>query len=107
MALPLAAGFLGTFFVSFTGHIVARALWSVGVGVISYVGISQLMDTLVGLVHTKVGGISSNVLHIVGLAGFDVFLSLVLSANCGTVAFLMATSGLKRFGFLNNQSGGS
>ncbi len=107
MALPIVgglfAGSLGAFFAAAIGGIVARILWSLGLGVVSYIGVTALMNQLVTLVHNQIGGITSDVLHLIGMAGFDVFLSLCLSAHIGTVSFMMASSGFKRLQFMNTE----
>lgn len=107
MAIPIVAGIagllsgsLGVFFAAAIGGIVARVLFSIGLGVVSYVGVTALMNQLVDMVHQELGGITSDVLHVVGMAGFDVFLSLCLSAHIGTVSFLMASTGFKRMQFM-------
>lgn len=110
MALPIVAGVaglmsgsMGVFLAAAIGGIVARVLFSIGLGVVSYVGVTSLMDRLVSMVHSELGGITSDVLHLVGMAGFDVFLSLALSAHIGTVTFLMASTGFKRLQFMQEQ----
>ncbi|MCK5532401.1 MAG: DUF2523 domain-containing protein [Halopseudomonas aestusnigri] len=107
MPLPiiggLFAGSLGAFFAAAIGGIVARILWSLGLGVVSYVGVTALTNQLVTMVHNQIGGITSDVLHIVGMAGFDTFLSLCLSAHIGTVSFMMAAGGFKRLQFMQGQ----
>ncbi|WP_323773124.1 DUF2523 family protein [Alcanivorax sp.] len=113
MTLPLVAGVaglfsgsLGTFLAAAAGGIVARVLFSLGMGVVSYVGVTSLTNQLVSTVHSKLGGVASDVIHLVGLSGFDVFLSLCLSAHIGMVAFMMASGGFKRLQFMTDQSGG-
>jgi len=113
MPLPIVAGVagllsgsMGTFLAAAAGGIVARVLFSIGLGVVSYVGVTSLMNELVSRVHNELGGVASDVMHLVGLAGFDTFLSLCLSAHIGTVSFLMASSGFKRLQFMTDQSGG-
>lgn len=100
LQIPLLAGALGAFFASAIGGIVARGLASVGMGVITYTGVTYALDHAVSMVHGRLGGVPSDVLQLVGLAGFDVFASLVLSAHIGAVSFLMASTGFKRLGFL-------
>lgn len=100
MPLPLVAGFLGTFFAAAIGGMVARVLAALGLGVISYVGVTFVINQAVSLLHSQVGGMPSDIVNVLGMAGIDVFLSLVISARFGWITFLLAHKGVKRIGFM-------
>lgn len=105
MALPvLAAGLLGVFAASAIRAIVARVLGALGFGIVSYVGVTAALNQLIALIHTRLGGVTSDIFHLVGMAGFDVFLSLVISARFGMITFLFAQRGWRRLSFLNNEA---
>lgn len=100
MPLPLVGGILGTFFAMAAAGIVARVFAAIGLGVVSYVGVSYVVNEAIGLLHSQVGGLPSDITQLLGLAGFDQFLSLVVSARFGVISFMMAHHGFKRISFL-------
>ena len=98
--MPLLAGLLGTFFAAAIGGMVARVLGALGLGVVSYVGVSYFVNEAISMLHSQVGGLPSDIAHMLGLAGFDVYLSLVVSARFGVITFMLAHKGFKRISFL-------
>lgn len=103
--MPALIPLLGVIIASLIGGIVARILLALGMGIVSFVGVTHMANQLVQRIHDNVGGIPSDVLSILGLAGFDVFLSLVISANVGSITFFFAASGYSRLSFLNKEGG--
>lgn len=97
--MPALIALLGSFLASALPGIVARILAAVGMGVVSYVGVTALLNQAVSMLHSRVGGLPSDIANLLGIAGFDVFLSLVISAKFGIVSFLIAHRGLKRLTF--------
>ncbi len=86
---------LGNLIARGVGAIVARVLAALGMGVVSYVGVQLGIEELVQQVVTNFQGIGSNLTAIAGLAGLDVLLSLVISAQV-TAITLRVTMGAFR-----------
>lgn len=103
MALPLLGGLLGTFFAMAAAGIVARVFAAIGLGVVSYVGVSYMVNQAIAMLHGQVGGLPSDIAQLLGLAGFDQYLSLVVSARFGVISFMLAHQGFKRISFLRGE----
>lgn len=98
--MPYLLAFLGTFFAASLRGIVARVLATLGLGLVSYVGVSVAVDNAKALIHSHVGGMPSDMLNLMGLAGLDVFLSLIVSAYFGSLVYRVSMMGAKRLGHL-------
>ena len=98
--MPLLAMFFGSFFAMSLRGIVARVLGTLGLGLVTYVGVTTAVNYAISLLHSKLGGIPSDITNLMGLAGLDVFLSLFISARFGVIAYFAATAGLKRLSFI-------
>jgi hypothetical protein len=96
----LLAMFFGSFFAMSARGILARVLGALGMGLVSYVGVTAAINYAISLLHTKLGGIPSDITNLMGMAGLDVFLSLVISARFGVIAYFVAAMGLKRLSFI-------
>lgn len=99
-AIPLLAGALGWFFAKAAVGIVARVLSALGLGVVTYAGVTFVLNQAVAQLHSEIGGVPSDVAQLMGLAGIDVFLSLVISARFGVISFWAAHKGWSRLTFL-------
>ncbi|MCQ6263076.1 DUF2523 domain-containing protein [Alcanivorax sp. MM125-6] len=102
--MPAILQAFGVWFSGAIGGMVARALGSIGIGVVSYIGVTTVIQQVIDLIHSHLGA-ASNVLHLAGLAGLDVFASLVISAYAGVVAWGIAVGGMKRLSFLQGAGG--
>lgn len=100
MALPLIVGALGVFAAASITGIIARALLALGMGVVTYVGVDLAMTQAVNLLQDKVGGIPADMLQLLGLGGFDVMVSLIISAKTSVIAFQLANAGFKKLSFI-------
>ncbi len=98
---PIAA-----FIASIIGGTVARVLGTVGMGVLVLQGVEFGMDTLSNLIYTHFGEVGSDLFGLLGLAGFDVYIKLVISAHMGLIAFVTVAGSLKRFGFAATEGAG-
>jgi hypothetical protein len=102
MALPLvAAGLLGAFAAGAIKGIIARVLGALGFGIIGYTGVTMALNQLVNVIHSQLGGITSDFMNLIGMAGFDVALSLIISARFGMITYLFASRGFKRITFMS------
>lgn len=103
--MPAIFSALGVFLAGAIRGIIARALASLGMGVVTYAGVTTFIDAMVQMIHSNFSGIPSHILQVLGMAGIDVFMSLVLSAHMGVLTFAMSATGFKRISFLRNEEG--
>lgn len=66
--------------VSAAGSLAGRVLISLGIGFVSYSGVTATLNYLVGLVHTNANSLPSTVLAALGLLQFDVVLGIFVAA---------------------------
>jgi hypothetical protein len=105
MPLPLLGGVLGGFLAAAIGGMVARVFSAIGLGLVAYTGVTYMINQATTLLHSQVGGLPSDIAQLLGLAGFDVYLSLVVSARFGVITFLAAHKGFQRISFVNREAG--
>jgi len=78
MALPFA-GALGGVLITITGSIVGRVLASLGLSLITYVGINQSMDWLRDRIIVALAGLPPDVVQILGLLKVGTCLTILFS----------------------------
>ncbi|MDO3383853.1 DUF2523 domain-containing protein [Gilvimarinus algae] len=101
MQMPSIFSPIAVFLATITGPLVARVMLALGVGVISYTGIDVALTELFDRINTSWSGIPANVIAICGLAGIDVFITLVASAYMSSITFRLVSGAIKRIGFMN------
>lgn len=83
--------------LAFITPAVARMLQALGIGMLSYVGLSALVERLVSEAVASLNGLPSTLAAWIGLLGIDQMLSIMLSALIGRVAIQALTNvGLKK-----------
>ena len=87
-------GGFGTFLASIAWPIVSRVLASMGMGVISYVGLKAALDAAIGSAQGSMSGLAPEVAAILSISGGITALSIV-SGGLVTSVSLVA---LKRIG---------
>jgi hypothetical protein len=97
---PVAA-----FIASIIGPTTARVLGAIGLGTISLTGVQVTMDGVIGHIKSAMGGVTSDILAVITMAGFDVFLSLIISAYIGIISIRTLFGAFKRFGFMDLNGG--
>jgi len=88
MALPLlavAGGFLAqiglrAFLLTIVGSLVFRALFALGFGYLTYVGFTNLMDSLKNHVYSLFSSVPVEVAHLMGLANIDIAINIMFGA---------------------------
>jgi len=95
MALPLALA-LGGVLSWVAGSLIARLVIALGIGVVTYIGVSAGMDTLQAMVVSELGGLPAHLIQALGLLRFDDAITLVFSAIAARVA--LASVGKLAFG---------
>lgn len=91
MPAPLVVAFWSSF-VAIAGPLVVRVLAAIGLGVVAYAGISELMDTLFDLVQTNIGALGADILQFVAVFNVDRFFTMVFSAFTIKLVFMGLTA---------------
>lgn len=105
MPVPIVtAAFAGiiTFFTTKLGFIIAVALASLGIGLVTYVGFDLALDSVKNLVIAEVGGLPADITGLIALAGVDKAITVLFSfaAAALTVKIGANTFRLTKFKFL-------
>ncbi len=83
--------------VSIAGILVGRIAIAIGVGVVSYTGLSVLLDSLKAQVISSLGNLPSTAIAVMGLMQVDVIISILFSAVAARLLLNGLTGGaLKR-----------
>src|SRR5699024_3684694 len=98
--MPVIFKAIGVFLASAIPGIIARVLGAIGIGVISYAGVNLATNQIVSSLQSNFSNIATNLLSLLGIAGFDVFVSLVISTHVGALAFIVSMGGFKKLSFL-------
>lgn len=68
------------FLASIVGPLAAKILTSLGIGAITYVGITALLSTVTSFLISNITGLPADVLALLGLCKADVMINIMLSA---------------------------
>ena len=83
MALPLAATlapFIGFIVGKFAIRLVYRVLASLGIGIITYTGTSQFIQSYSSQISSQFSSLPPQAAQVFGILNIDVFMSLIISA---------------------------
>lgn len=84
--------------VSAAGSLIGRILIALGIGVVSYTGVSALLSSLRSEVQGYITGMPADILPILGALKLDVAVSIIFSAIAARFALQGLTSGaVKKF----------
>lgn len=84
---------LGTFLVAIAGPVAKRVLSSIGIGVVSYAGLTVVLNQLLSNARSAWSGLAGDVAGLVGLAGLNTAASIM----AGALITRVSLSALKRF----------
>mgnify|MGYP001318987389 FL=1 len=79
MPLPLVAA-LWAGLAAIIVPLAVRVVVGLGLAVVTYLGVSALLDNATSQLYSYLGGVSSSVLVIIGMARVDDFIAVILSA---------------------------
>lgn len=96
---------IASFIASIIGPTTARVLGAIGLGTISLTGVQMTLNGVIGHIKSGMGGITADMLSVITMAGFDVFLSLIISAYMGVISIRTLFGAFKRFGFMDLNGG--
>lgn len=98
--MPIIAGALA-WLLTLVPAFVAKVLVSLGVGIVSYTGVSLLLGRLTTAVLNNAGAISGDIGAFLNLAGLDVCFSMVLSALSMRLALQTTNGVINKVSFTN------
>lgn len=82
-------GTLGAFLAAAVGPLAKRVLQALGIGIISYAGLSVALTAVIDSVKSSWSGMSGPVLDLLQLAGFNTAIGIVLGAMVAKLSFTM------------------
>lgn len=88
-------GYIVAFLYSIIGPLVAYVIKAIGFGIVTYVGLSIIFDSLEYQVHSKISGIPSDLLNFANLMGFDTGIKIILATATACAAYkaMIASTG--------------
>lgn len=98
--MPLLFKAIAVFLAMIVSGVVARALASIGIGIVIYNGVDILLDKIHEYVLMHFGSVGASIAQVLGLLGFDVFVSLILSAHAAVIASRLFGGAFVRLGFV-------
>lgn len=78
--MPAAFVALFSFLSSIVGPLVAKVLTALGVGLVTYTGITLLLDQVRDAVVNNIGAVGASYIGLFGLAKIDVAINIMLGA---------------------------
>ena len=84
---------MGTWLVGLAGPIITRMLLAIGVGTVTYAGLSAAIGAAISAAKTAYGGMTGDVASIVALSGFGDALGIIAGAIVTSVSLVA----LKKF----------
>lgn len=98
MALPLLLGpaIIGAMSVAI-GSLAWRVVIALGIGVVSYTGVTSMVDTMRGSVISNMSGIGGDVIGLIAYLWIDKGLTVIFSAVTILLSMRILTGTLKKF----------
>lgn len=96
---------IASFIAQIIGPTTGRVLGALGLGAISLTGVQMTLNGVITHIKNSMGGVTADILNMVSLLGFDVFLTLVISAYMGVISIRTLLGAFKRFGFMDFEGG--
>lgn len=90
--------FLGQLLLFLAGPLVIKALVTLGIGIVTFVGVDALVSAALNEIVSRFSGLPAAVAQIAGLLGVDVAITIILSAYSIRLVLAGLTSvGIRRF----------
>jgi len=87
------AGGFGSFLLGISGPIARQVMVSIGVGVVTFAGLSTAVSGALGSAKSAIGGLTGDVLQVAAMAGTFTSLSIIAGGIMAGVSMIA----LKRF----------
>ena len=104
--MPWIFARIAVFLAQITAPLVARVLGALGMGIFTLVGVQSGINTLLNSVRSNFGGVAGDIASLISLSGFNVYISLVVSAYVGIITLSALFGAFRRFGFAMSAGGG-
>lgn len=89
---------IAVFLAQILKPLVARVLAAIGMGLVTYQGVTALTDQLRQAIADRFGGLAEDIAAIVGLLGIDTAMTLILSAYVAVLTINGIRNGATRLG---------
>lgn len=86
---------IATFLMGMIGPLVIKALIALGIGLVTFTGVTTALDGLIQMAVSNWAGVSPVVLQLAGLAGIPECLGIIAGAMTSRVAIWVAASATK------------
>lgn len=86
---------IASFLMGMIGPLVIKALIALGIGLVTFTGVTVALDGLIQMAVSNWAGVSAVVLQLVGLAGIPEALGIITGAMTARVAIWVAASATK------------
>ena len=86
---------LATWLLSMAGPLVLRALTVLGIGTMTFTGVTESLNTLIGMAVTNWASLGSDILALASLAGIPQSLGIICGAMTARVGLWAAASATK------------
>jgi hypothetical protein len=95
--MPRILLLLGGLLASLAASIVARVLISLGIGVVSYIGMGAVLDFMFGEITAAVNTLPATVLHLAALMKLDVAINIIMGAVNARLGMVSLNGIVSRF----------
>lgn len=86
---------LATFLLSLIGPLAIRALLALGIGTLTFTGVTVALNGLIGIAQSNWAGVPSDVLALASIAGIPEAIGIVCGAMVSRVSMWAASSATK------------
>lgn len=80
---------LGAFLSAAVGPLAKRVLQALGIGIISFAGLSAALNGVIDAVKSNWGGVTGQLLDLMQLAGFNTAIGIILGAMVAKLSFTL------------------
>lgn len=95
--MPALLVWIGSLLVAALPFIITRVLISLGIGVVSYIGMGFVLDFLFGKLTAAVNGLPLDVLQLAGLIGLDDAINIIFGSVNARLGFISLNGIVSRF----------
>lgn len=94
--MPVYLKAIASFIAMVLPGVIARILGFLGLGLVSYVGVNAVTNKIIDVIQTNISYMPVKLLSLLGIAGVDVFISLIISTHIGGLTFYFFLGGGKK-----------
>jgi hypothetical protein len=100
--MPFVYKIISLLFSVAGGALVAKILTTLGIGVVTFTGLTALLNNLKAAVFARASGVSADLAGILGLLQIDTCVSIILSAYAIRISLVAVNGTLSKVTFKNS-----